>query len=317
MKATLSVIVPVYNAAPYLVECLDSIIPQLWPGCRLILVNDGSDDGSERICEEYAGKYSDTIEVLQLCHNGQSVARNKALDIVDTDYVTFCDADDVYFNGALSAMVNLLEIEHSCDIVVAQFSNKPVFRPVHHLDYVGISSEEALIRTLYQYPNFHNSVWAKVYRTKVFKKHRFVEGRYYEDLEILPRLYLSSCNIAVSSDIVYYYRPNPTSFINTWSEKRLDAVFAAERILAYVRDNCPRCISAAQSRLFSASFNIFNLAVRHKYQSKANDCWNIILSLREQILKDPKVRKKNRIAALISYFGQKTCRVISRIDKKN
>lgn len=317
MRHTLSVIVPVYNAAPYLAECLDNIISQLWQGCKLILVNDESDDGSDIICGEYADKYKDIIDYLQIGHSGLSVSRNKALDIVDTDYVAFCDADDLYYPGSLAAMTDVLEREDTCDIVVAQFTRKNDHREIRRIEYTKVPAEEALIKTLYQDLCYHNSACAKVFRSSIFKSIRFAEGRYYEDLEIHPRLYLNTVNIAVSRDIVYYYRPNLTSFINTWSEKRLDAVFAAERILAYVKDNSPRCVPAAQSRLFSASFNIFNLAVRHKYESQANACWDIIVKLRKQVAKDPNVRIKNRIAALMSYSGQRICRIISCVDKKN
>lgn len=292
-------------------------MPQLWPGCRLILVDDASNDGSERMCDEYAAAHPGLAVVLHIDHSGLSGARNRALDIVDTDYIAFCDADDLYLAGALPAMADVLETEYACDIVVAQFTQKLESRAVSGIEYEKVAAEDALERTLYQDNYYHNSTWAKVYRSKIFTNLRFVEGRYYEDLEIQPRIYLKADKIALSSEVVYYYRPNPTSFINTWSDKRLDAVFAAERVIAYVQEHCPRCIQAAQSRLFSAAFNIFNLAVRHNYQLQAHNCWNIITGLRRQMIRDPKVRKKNKIAAVMTYSGEKICSLIARFDKKS
>jgi len=317
VKPTLSVIVPVYNAAPYLAECVDSILPQLWPGCRLILVDDESDDGSEKMCLDYATQFSDVVNALRISRSGQSVARNRALDIVGTDYIAFCDADDRYVDGSLTAMVDLLEKEKDCDIAVAQFSQKYDDQPIRDLEYSKVSGVDALVRTLYQDKYYHNSACAKVYRSNLFSNIRFLEGRYYEDLEIQARLYLQSPFVTISKETVYYYRPNPTSFINTWSDKRPDAIFAAKSILDYVAHRSPECVPAAKSRLFSAAFNIFNLATRHRLDKQVCECWMIIKSLRSQMIKDPKVRIKNKIAAAMSYLGLKICRLMAILDKKS
>ena len=88
----ISVIVPVYNVAPYLRECLDSVIRQTYDALQILLVDDGSRDGSSAICDEYAAK-DERITVVHQKNQGVSAARNAALDLANGKYVAFVDAD--------------------------------------------------------------------------------------------------------------------------------------------------------------------------------------------------------------------------------
>ena len=108
-KDLVSVIVPVYNVEPYLKDCLDSIIAQSYSDIEIILVDDGSKDGSAKICDEYAVKDS-RIRVLHKANGGVSKARNAGLDMAQGEFVTFIDGDDTvdenYINLMHSEMVS-------------------------------------------------------------------------------------------------------------------------------------------------------------------------------------------------------------------
>ena len=296
MREALTVIVPVYNAAAYLDECVGGIVPQLWPGCRLILVDDGSNDGSEAMCLKFASAHPDIIETVRTDNVGVSEARNIGISMATTPLLAFCDADD---------------------IVVGSFGRKPRHMTQDAKSYRCAAATEALVDTLYQRPGCHESAWAKVYRRSLFGDDcRFAKGRRYEDLEIVPRLYLQATTIAFTDAPVYFYRPNPVSFINTWADSRADAVFATKSILAYVTAHCPQAVAAAKSRLFSAAYNIFVLAVRHHRPGLANSCWQIIRQLRLSIISDPRTRLKNKAGATLSYLGKKTTALITRLSLK-
>ena len=302
--STVSIIVPVYNAAPYLVQCLDALVEQMQPGWRLIIVDDGSTDGSSDLCQGFC----DRATLLRTPHLGQSAARNKGLTYADTDYVTFCDADDMYLPGALSLMVPILDRQSECGIAVGGYTRRYDIRPVELSDAVTITDAvTAITDTLYQKPGYHNSVWATLYRREIFDGIRFAEGRYYEDLEITPRLYRRAGKIAYIRSTVYFYRPNPTSYINTWNESRADAVWATRSILSFVSIHCPDAIAAARSRLFSAAFNIFILAMRNGRADIADECWYIIRQLRSHMLTDRNVRLKNKAGAALSFIGKAAC----------
>ena len=89
----LSIIIPVYQAKKYLGKCIDSILNQSFLDFELILVDDGSNDGSERICDEYTRK-DNRIKVIHQINQGVSGARNTGLKYASGEYIAFVDADD-------------------------------------------------------------------------------------------------------------------------------------------------------------------------------------------------------------------------------
>lgn len=112
----ISVIVPVYNAERYLRDCIDSILHQTHAHFEVILVNDGSKDGSATICDEYVKKDS-RIRVRHMENSGVSVARNTALEMATGDFVTFVDSDDWLEPEMLTFAIGKAE-ETQADIVI-------------------------------------------------------------------------------------------------------------------------------------------------------------------------------------------------------
>ena len=89
----ISVIVPVYNVEPYLRKCLDSILAQTYRNLEILVIDDGSTDGSGRICDEYAGR-DERIKVFHTENHGLSCARNLGLDNANGEWIGFVDSDD-------------------------------------------------------------------------------------------------------------------------------------------------------------------------------------------------------------------------------
>jgi len=90
----ISVIIPVYNVAAYLPACLDSVLAQSYRDFELLLVDDGSTDGSADVCDDYACRDA-RVSVIHQINRGPSAARNAALEVAQGDYVAFIDSDDV------------------------------------------------------------------------------------------------------------------------------------------------------------------------------------------------------------------------------
>jgi len=104
MTPTFSIIIPVYNVAPYLRECLDSVLAQTFIGWEAICVDDGSTDGSGAILDEYAGKDS-RFKVIHQANAGVSAARNAALEVARGDWICFLDADDYFEKNHLGRFI--------------------------------------------------------------------------------------------------------------------------------------------------------------------------------------------------------------------
>ena len=103
-----SVIVPVYNTEQYLSRCIDSILTQTYPDFELILLDDGSTDGSGAICDEYEEK-DDRIQVIHKLNGGAASTRNVGIDVAKGEYIAFCDSDDLVSPMWLQHMVALAD----------------------------------------------------------------------------------------------------------------------------------------------------------------------------------------------------------------
>lgn len=112
----ISIIVPVYNAEKWLEDCIKSVLNQTYKNVELVLVNDGSDDSSDKICKKYSLKYSNIKYILQE-NAGASVARNKGLKNATGSYIQFLDSDDYLNNDCCEKMIDKMKSEN-CDLVL-------------------------------------------------------------------------------------------------------------------------------------------------------------------------------------------------------
>ena len=142
----ISVIVPVYNTVAYLEECLQSIADQN-VDTELIIVNDGSDDGSEIICRKWAEE--GRAHLIEGKREGLSAARNKGIKSAEGDYITFVDSDDKLLPGALRTMLGIAEGNPRCGIVEAQLTADET-KTCQNTKETVFTAEKAIETTLYQ-----------------------------------------------------------------------------------------------------------------------------------------------------------------------
>ena len=116
MPPKVSVIIPVYNIEAYLRECLESVCNQTLDSIQIIVVDDGSTDGSAAICREFADRFPEKVEYYYKENGGSASARNMGLDHAVGDYVGFIDSDDWVEPDMYEKMYEKM-VQYDCDIV--------------------------------------------------------------------------------------------------------------------------------------------------------------------------------------------------------
>lgn len=217
MSGNVSIIVPVYNAEKYLDACVQSVLQQDLTEWELLLVNDGSTDGSLAICKRYAAEDA-RIRVLDGPNGGVSAARNRGLEQAKGEYVSFVDADDLLLeNDTLRTMLDML-CTTGKDIAVADYSRlwKGRFLPTAEsaaaLSAWGRESEEFRFRGFYSQGSLAY-VWGKLYRRAFLERNRirFFPLNYAEDKVFSMHCYFCGAGYAFTGKPGYAYRMNPDS----------------------------------------------------------------------------------------------------------
>ncbi|MDE7414474.1 MAG: glycosyltransferase [Muribaculaceae bacterium] len=249
MQPLISVIVPIYNIKPFIRECVESICSQTYENLEIILVDDGSTDGSEKICDEYEQRDS-RIKVIHKTNGGLSDARNVALNIFKGEYMTFVDGDDVISPHYIEVLLSILKSRQAQISICGHkdFISLEDIKPNKDLTIKEYSGAEAIKEILIN-GCFTTSAWAKLYRRDLFDNLRFPVGRLYEDLPTTWQAFCKSEKVVFSPSQVYYYRQNPTSIMNSrFTHKKLDIIYAHESLLMGIRSKHPELVKFVKER---------------------------------------------------------------------
>ena len=237
-KIMVSVIVPVYNVNRFLGECLDSIIGQTYNRLEIILVDDGSTDGSSEICDAYAQK-DDRIVVIHKKNGGLSDARNTGLDVSHGDYYFFSDSDDIVEKDAIETLVKLAEKEDA-DMVIGGcviVNEDGSFRKNTGETFIEGEISET---QFWDYAGKYTA--ATLAQSKLYKKHiwedgiRFPKGLIHEDHYVLPRVINKCKKIVCTNKVIFKYRQVDNSIMHKeFRFKRLDFIESTIGILNYIK----------------------------------------------------------------------------------
>ncbi len=206
----ISVIIPVYKVEQYLRRCVDSVAGQTHGNLEILMINDGSPDGSAAICEEYAQQDS-RVRVIHQQNQGLSAARNTGLDAATGEYVAFVDSDDWIELDMLAALLAGL-LEHGADIagcapipevedgIAVQF---PSLRSDATALLLG--REDALVELLRD-QRLRNFSWSYLYRADLFGGVRFPHGKRFEDIHTTYQLFMRASAVVSLPLAKYHYR---------------------------------------------------------------------------------------------------------------
>ena len=236
MDELVSIIVPVYNTGEYLAPCVESLIAQTYQNIEIILVNDGSTDGSGAVCDEFSRR-DERVKVVHQKNSGVSAARNAGLERASGTFLTFVDSDDLLVPHALETALGYLQ-ETDADMVTYGWQKQ--FED--HTEDCCAEREicediPAAIREMLMHYSAYGGgyPWNKLWRA-VREIPRFdTELYYFEDLEWVIRMLLPVRRIAVCPECLYRYRIHAGSVSNdpAKTERReLGYHRSVERIIA-------------------------------------------------------------------------------------
>ncbi len=312
MQPLVSVVVPAFNIGQYLPGCIDSLRRQTYKNIEVILVDDGSSDSTGAVCDGAAASDS-RFKVIHKANGGPSEARNRALDVMTGEFVTFVDGDDLvaekYVERLLAALQNEGADISICDLTGFSRNEKGEdILPDQKEDngYSVLSADEALSGMLRQ-DGFDTEAWGKMYKASLFKDIRFPVGMLNEDLAVIYKCFLKAEKVVFCKEILHYYRQRPDSIMGTKTDlKRYrDSYEIIGSLVSDIYAERPELAKAADSRAISVYSQSYAGAVLCGDEELASECWNKITEFRTGVLMDRKARPKARAAALLSCFGKR------------
>lgn len=243
MSKLISVIVPVYNVVEYLERCLDSIVTQTYKDLEIILIDDGSTDGSSELCDHYAKTYNQ-VHVIHQENGGPSDARNAGLEIASGELISFVDADDFIHHNMYEIMCPLLDILSvdfvECELLTINSDIKIPDIVGYTVETCGI--EEMLIGSI-QWKKHYSVLWNKVYRHDKIKDIRFLKGRYNEDEFFNNQYWPHVDRVGYVSVPLYFYRQRANSLSKQpITFNRLDAIHSVVEKYYMVKKFYPKLI---------------------------------------------------------------------------
>jgi len=265
----ITVIVPVYNVENYIVKCIESIIGQTYKNLEVFLVDDGSTDGSGRICDEYAAK-DDRIHVIHKENGGQSTARNLALLKAKGDLFGFVDSDDWIEPDMYEKLMTGFE-QPDVDIVtcgyIEEYGEKKKLRKNQETIYTKTEALKALVRF-----SITSGIWNKLYKRELFDGIAFPEGKFYEDVAIMHLLIARARQVKVLGACLYHYIQRDGSVVHTVDAKKsLDYTDAALERYEFFKTNMPDFFEKNHDIVLRYTTQIIARLWRYWYKVKKED----------------------------------------------
>lgn len=305
----ISIIVPLYCVESYLSRCIESILEQTYENFELILVDDGSTDGSPVLCDQYAAS-DNRIHVIHQENKGVSGARNTGLDAAHGEYIAFVDADDWVDPEYISY---LLEIMTRFQVRISACNH---FVYANGLDHVKFSVDESIISlTLRQSMDnilYHQppdvSPWGKLYQRSLFENLRYPEGKVFEDTFEIADLLVAADGIAFGNAPKYHYRfHTQTLSKSAFQQKNWDYLEAVDHLSQVVLQHYPDLVNGCTRRRVHAALSIRRLLVSATAISTEDfsRCELIIRSGANSVLFNKRAPLRDKVGILLALLSRR------------
>ncbi len=295
MSKLISIIVPVYNVEKYLEKCIQSLVNQSYKNIEIILIDDGSTDGSGTICNTLAHK-DRRIIVKHIDNSGVSNARNVGLNISKGDYIGFVDPDDFIVSEMYEKMMDKIK-ENNYDIVCCNnyygtTDNYKINIPLKKdLNMNDLEYQEFCLK-------YGGQVWNRLYKRSLIKKIRFSSEIFVlEDLLFNLEISNQQLQAYYINEPYYYYYINMNGALRRKTSKNIiSSFYAQEEIIKIVEKNKLSCLNTLKlNYIFFVKFN-------QKYISDNQNLSQRFDSIAKEYIKDKVFIKKAPIFLKLKTF---------------
>ena len=321
VQPKISVIIPVYNICQYLVRCVDSVLAQDFEDFEAVLVDDGSTDGSHRLCDELATKDS-RIRVLHKENGGLSSARNAGIDVMRGELACFVDSDDFIEPNHLSTLLSLLEKYDAAIAVGGLYNCYEMHRTPQspqELEYCcdGVQALGKMLGGV----ELPGSSCCKLIRRELLEGRRFLVGKTYEDAFFLPELMLSAQRVAVTTVPLYsYWHRSDSITTKPFNERAMDVVAAYEYTQRLIKDRgLTELYDLSEFRVWWAHFVVLDRMMQLPHYRRLPQYRGVVSCLKRdwhRIVRCVHFQKSRRIAAVVLKVNVGLYRLLSMAKAK-
>ena len=294
-----SIIIALYNEQDYFEECLTSVCNQEYKDIEIIIVDDGSTDGSVDICRRFA-ESDKRIKIIRLKHVGIAAVRNMGVASANGDFIMFVDSDDYVASNYVSRMLTVMNENPECDIVTAKFYNykmdengKYIATPCKSFyEKREMTGSEIIPLRFGNKKVLFVLLIIKLYRKRLFDGVRFPDGQVCEDSWVSLDIYQKCKKVICIDDHLYYYRNNVKSISHdkslNWDEAQIKWL---EREIFFFKNSVYESDLVVPSRIYiSMLFKSLKKGIAKKDQRK--ECVSIAM---DSIMKDKNITAFEKI----------------------
>lgn len=317
-----SVIIPVFNTEEYLEKCVESIICQTYQQWEIILVDDGSTDGSPAVCDTYGDMY-DNIKVIHKKNEGQGIARNIGLEICRGKYVCFVDSDDSVKPDMLERLVRSCEAK-SLDICICGYEIDTGIRKVQFCPEPRLLNHESLMKEYILTPDIGGGPCNKIYNRNLFSELRFPALRANEDAYLMPEIFLKCGRAAIISAPLYiqYLRRGSTER-SEFTDRKYAIICADAHLKEIIKENYPELYQYVQLRVAESIYNLMFKALDSAKSAKKDMHFPRLLEMlaeeTDKVEKEDKVYDRHRLhffKDIVRYPQKEAAKLKVKVFKK-
>lgn len=308
MKDLISIIIPVYNVEKYLANCIGSVIKQTYTNIEVLLINDGSTDNSQKICENYMERDKRVI-LINKENGGASDARNIGIKNSNGKYIAFVDSDDTIEENYVEYLYNLL-LKYKTNMSIAAYSilsNEKIINIGQGYKETLLDVQECLDRLLCE-KGFTVSPCAKLYDKKLFDNIKYPTGKLFEDNETTYKLIIECPKIAYGNESIYnYYKRENSMMTSKFNMKKLDLIELSDKMCDDIENKYPKLKNSTDKKRITARFSMLRQILVGKLDDKqkkvVKEIKKYIMKRKWQIFKNEKIDKRDKIALISLMFG--------------